>query len=56
MLSREERHGVHMPPAVATVPTYVVAQVLGAFTGAALVYLNYRYAIGCFRGCAVAEP
>lgn len=49
--------GAHINPAVtlafasfgkfpwAKVPGYIVAQVLGAFTGAALVYLNYRDAI-----------
>lgn len=49
--------GAHLNPAVtlalawrrgfpwSKVPGYIVAQVLGAFVGAALVYLNYRYAI-----------
>ncbi|RKQ84926.1 glycerol uptake facilitator protein [Solirubrobacter pauli] len=49
--------GAHLNPAVTLalawrrgfpwnkVPGYIVAQVLGAFVGAALVYLNYRYAI-----------
>src|SRR3954453_9750246 len=53
--------GAHLNPAVtlamawrrgfawAKVPGYMVAQTLGAFTGAALVYLNYRYAIGAFE-------
>lgn len=49
--------GAHLNPAVTLalawrrgfawnkVPGYIVAQVLGAFAGAALVYANYRYAI-----------
>jgi glycerol uptake facilitator protein len=49
--------GAHLNPAVtialawrrgfawSKVPGYIVAQVLGAFAGAALVYANYRYAI-----------
>jgi glycerol uptake facilitator protein len=53
--------GAHLNPAVTLamawrrgfawrkVPTYMAAQVLGAFAGAALVYLNYRYAIGSFE-------
>jgi glycerol uptake facilitator protein len=53
--------GAHLNPAVTLalawrrgfewrkVPSYMVAQVLGAFTGAAIVYLNYRYAIGAFE-------
>jgi len=53
--------GAHLNPAVtiafalrrgfawSKVPGYVVAQVLGAFAGAALVYANYRYAIASFE-------
>ncbi len=53
--------GAHLNPAVtiafalrrgfawSNVPGYVVAQVLGAFAGAALVYVNYRYAIASFE-------
>ncbi len=53
--------GAHLNPAVtiamawrrgfgwAKVPGYIVAQCLGAFVGAALVYFNYRYAIGSFE-------
>jgi glycerol uptake facilitator protein len=53
--------GAHLNPAVTfaqalrrgfpwkKVPTYVVAQVLGAFVAAALVYFNYRFAIGSFE-------
>jgi len=53
--------GAHLNPAVTLalawrrgfewrkVPTYMVAQTLGAFTGAAIVYFNYRYAIGAFE-------
>ena len=53
--------GAHLNPAVTLaqalrrgfpwgkVPGYWAAQVLGAFAGAALVYLNYRYAIVCLR-------
>jgi glycerol uptake facilitator protein len=53
--------GAHLNPAVtlamalrrgfawAKVPGYMVAQVLGAFTGAAIVYANYRLAIGSFE-------
>jgi glycerol uptake facilitator protein len=54
--------GAHLNPAVTVaqaarrgfpwskVPSYCVAQVLGAFAGAALVYFNYRYAIAAFEG------
>src|SRR6201990_2081878 len=53
--------GAHLNPAVTfaqalrrgfrwkTVPLYVAAQVFGAFVAAALVYFNYRYAIGSFE-------
>jgi glycerol uptake facilitator protein len=53
--------GAHLNPAVtlafawrrgfawSKVGPYIAAQVLGAFAGAALVYLNYRYAIGSFE-------
>jgi glycerol uptake facilitator protein len=53
--------GAHLNPAVTfaqalrrgfpwkKVPTYVAAQVLGAFVAAALVYFNYRFAIGSFE-------
>jgi glycerol uptake facilitator protein len=53
--------GAHLNPAVTIamawrrgfawvkVPGYIVAQCLGAFVGAALVYFNYRYAIGSFE-------
>jgi glycerol uptake facilitator protein len=53
--------GAHLNPAVTfaqalkrgfpwkKVPIYVVAQVFGAFVAAALVYFNYRYAIGSFE-------
>lgn len=53
--------GAHLNPAVTfaqalrrgfpwrKVPTYVAAQVFGAFVAAALVYFNYRYAIGSFE-------
>jgi glycerol uptake facilitator protein len=53
--------GAHLNPAVtlalalrrgfawAKVPGYMVAQVLGAFTGAAIVYFNYKAAIGSFE-------
>jgi glycerol uptake facilitator protein len=53
--------GAHLNPAVtlamalrrgfawAKVPGYMAAQVLGAFTGAAIVYANYRLAIGSFE-------
>jgi len=52
--------GAHVNPAVtlafalrrgfpwAKVPTYWAAQLAGAFVGAALVYANYRYAIGSY--------
>lgn len=54
--------GAHLNPAVTLafalrrkfpwgkVPGYVIAQVLGAFTGAALVYLNYYRAIDMLAG------
>lgn len=67
--------GAHLNPAVTLglalrrgfewrkVPSYWAAQVLGAFVGAALVYLNYRFAIGSFehanhitRGAANSVP
>src|SRR5690349_20672215 len=67
--------GAHLNPAVtismawrrgfawSKVPGYIVAQVLGAFVGAMLVYLNYRYAIGSYedankivRGTAESVP
>lgn len=67
--------GAHLNPAVTLglalrrgfswrkVPSYWAAQVLGAFTGAALVYLNYRFAIGSLetakhitRGAASSIP
>jgi len=67
--------GAHLNPAVTLamawrrgfawgkVPGYIVAQVLGAFAGAGLVYLNYRYAIGSYesahkivRGTADSVP
>jgi glycerol uptake facilitator protein len=53
--------GAHLNPAVTIamawrrgfawvkVPGYIVAQCLGAFVGAALVYFNYRYAIGSYE-------
>jgi glycerol uptake facilitator len=53
--------GAHLNPAVtlamawrrgfawSKVAPYIGAQTLGAFVGAALVYLNYRYAIGSFE-------
>jgi glycerol uptake facilitator protein len=53
--------GAHLNPAVTLaqalrrgfpwgkVPSYVGAQLVGAFAGAALVYFNYRYAIGAFE-------
>lgn len=53
--------GAHLNPAVTValawrrgfpwskVPGYMAAQLLGAFTGAAIVYLNYRFAIGSFE-------
>ncbi len=53
--------GAHLNPAVTfaqalrrgfpwgKVPLYVVAQVFGAFVAAALVYYNYRFAIGSFE-------
>jgi glycerol uptake facilitator protein len=53
--------GAHINPAVTValavrrgfpwpkVPGYIVAQVAGAFTGAALVYLNYRNAISSYE-------
>jgi glycerol uptake facilitator protein len=53
--------GAHLNPAVtlalalrrgfawSKVPGYMAAQVLGAFTGAALVYFNYKAAIGSFE-------
>jgi glycerol uptake facilitator protein len=53
--------GAHLNPAVTfaqalrrgfpwkKVPTYVAAQVFGAFVAAALVYFNYRFAIGSFE-------
>src|SRR5215467_4457383 len=53
--------GAHLNPAVTLsmaarrdfpwrkVPTYITAQVLGAFSGAALVYLNYKDAIASFE-------
>lgn len=53
--------GAHINPAVTfaqalrrgfpwkKVPAYVVAQVAGAFAGGALVYFNYRFAIGSFE-------
>jgi glycerol uptake facilitator protein len=53
--------GAHLNPAVTLafawrrgfawrkVAPYIGAQTLGAFAGAALVYLNYRYAIGSFE-------
>jgi glycerol uptake facilitator protein len=53
--------GAHLNPAVTfaqalrrgfpwkKVPTYVAAQVAGAFVAAAVVYFNYRYAIGSFE-------
>jgi glycerol uptake facilitator protein len=67
--------GAHLNPAVtlaqalrrgfawAKVPGYCAAQILGAFAAAALVYFNYRYAIGGFekaqhivRGAATSVP
>ena len=56
--------GAHLNPAVtlafalrrgfpwAKVPGYVAAQVVGAFAGAALVYLNYKEAIASFEESA----
>lgn len=53
--------GAHLNPAVTfaqalrrgfpwnKVPLYVVAQVFGAFVAAAVVYFNYRFAIGSFE-------
>lgn len=53
--------GAHINPAVTfaqalrrgfpwrKVPAYVVAQIAGAFVAAALVYFNYRFAIGSFE-------
>jgi glycerol uptake facilitator protein len=53
--------GAHLNPAVTVaqalrrgfpwkkVPTYMVAQVGGAFVAAAVVYFNYRFAIGSFE-------
>jgi glycerol uptake facilitator protein len=53
--------GAHLNPAVTLsmaarrdfpwrkVPAYITAQMLGAFSGAALVYLNYKDAIGSFE-------
>jgi glycerol uptake facilitator protein len=53
--------GAHLNPAVTfaqalrrgfpwkKVPTYIGAQVLGAFVAAAVVYFNYRFAIGSFE-------
>ncbi len=53
--------GAHINPAVTLafalrrgfewrkVPAYWAAQILGAFAGAALVYLNYRYAINSYE-------
>jgi glycerol uptake facilitator protein len=53
--------GAHLNPAVTfaqalrrgfpwkKVPTYIVAQVAGAFVAAAVVYFNYRFAIGSFE-------
>jgi glycerol uptake facilitator protein len=53
--------GAHLNPAVTLalawrrgfewrkVPSYMLAQVLGAFAGAALVYANYHYAISAFE-------
>jgi glycerol uptake facilitator protein len=67
--------GAHLNPAVTLalalrrgfewrkVPSFWAAQILGAFAGAALVYFNYRYAIGSFehaqkivRGTANSVP
>jgi glycerol uptake facilitator protein len=67
--------GAHLNPAVTLalamrrgfawrkVPSYWAAQIVGAFAGAALVYFNYRYAIGSFehaqkitRGAANSVP
>jgi glycerol uptake facilitator protein len=54
--------GAHLNPAVTfaqalrrgfpwkKVPIYVFAQVAGAFVAAAVVYFNYRFAIGSFEG------
>src|ERR1700742_3070894 len=53
--------GAHLNPAVTfaqalrrgfpwkKVPTYIAAQVFGAFVAAVVVYFNYRYAIGSFE-------
>src|SRR6202012_1411878 len=53
--------GAHLNPAVTfaqalrrgfpwqKVPTYIAAQVFGAFVAAAVVYFNYRFAIGSFE-------
>ena len=67
--------GAHLNPAVtlaqamrrgfawSKVPSYWAAQVLGAFVGAAVVYLDYRFAIGSFekahhivRGAVTSVP
>src|SRR5918998_859194 len=54
--------GAHLNPAVtialaarrgfpwAKVPPYVIAQIAGAFVGAAVVYLTYREALSAFDG------